>query len=507
MSCVQLMVSIPLARAEFDATVSPAGVPHCTSWPPWPQPHHLYPSNRPRRSCRRLLHRLPPDRRPLRCGPRSWQRRPPDDHDLPAAWTAPDFDTSGSGWTSVVPLPQDIQTCDPDTAAVQDWATADYYGPNQTTWYAFRQPFTVPPADDYFGSILSIGDAGGTLDKVFVSGKLLLDREQSAGLPQPPLNGFVRLAIGSALRPGDNAIAIELVPNGPTSQTNACSAFSFSASIVVHSAPSPTPSPAPTLADPSGNGNQNGSGSGQGTPGAPDPGSQGGNGTVNTPDPGSNSNGQGGATPDPGSNSNGQGGATPALTIAPAVTPAPTIPHATSRRATHSNGDSNKQSSHPTHRPAHHSPRRLAHSTHSVQPSHYHAVRRTTPRPIHHRVASHPIHHMALRLVHRGPRHVLTADRAMCLPPTATDNLASGSPPRYSSLSPALSSVRRSALDAPPASAPRPARGPRPRHPLGPPQPPCPLPCASAVPLATPCPSSSVVGAWTLICQAGCGAP
>jgi len=165
----------------------------------------------------------------------------PPDSAYPQGWTQAGFNDSTSQWNPAVPVAPTVQNC--AASSVSGWgASKGYYGPSQAEYYIFRQDFQLPSANDFYGSVLSVGGTSSVLGDVYVNG------HQVTPDYHPPSNNFQQVAIGQYLLSGPtvNVIAFTLARNAyDSSSHNPCNAVTFTASIIVHtvsnSAPAPTP--------------------------------------------------------------------------------------------------------------------------------------------------------------------------------------------------------------------------------------------------------------------------
>ncbi len=144
----------------------------------------------------------------------------------PSGWQNADFDDSA--WDSAAPLSPALAAC--VRGKLSDWGNQPaYWGANQSDYYLFRRTFTLPPATDYYGSLLTVGGNihngdGNSQLTVYVNGAQVLQTVSN------DINW--NYAIGDHLQAGPNVIAVYAGPDSG----NACSALTFSATIRLHNA-------------------------------------------------------------------------------------------------------------------------------------------------------------------------------------------------------------------------------------------------------------------------------
>jgi len=142
----------------------------------------------------------------------------------PSGWQNAGFDDSA--WNPAILLPTGLATC--VQGKLSDWGNQPaYWGANQNDYYLFRRTFTLPPATDYYGSLLTVGGNirsgdNNTPFTVYVNGNQVVQTTNN------DINFGV--SIGNNLHSGPNAVAIYAGPDS----NNACSALTFTATIRLH---------------------------------------------------------------------------------------------------------------------------------------------------------------------------------------------------------------------------------------------------------------------------------
>jgi len=172
-----------------------------------------------------------------------------DESQAPPNWTSGSFDDSS--WQPASQLSSDVASCASQYASGLQ-SLPSYWGANEGDQYLFRQSFTLPTANNYYGSVITFGgNVSG--DDTTTGVDLYINNQQVDAINA---SAFRHDAIGKYLHSGTNVIAFYAAANNngqelsPSGQP--CSAVTFTANIVVTgvktSAPArPTPATLSTV--------------------------------------------------------------------------------------------------------------------------------------------------------------------------------------------------------------------------------------------------------------------